>query len=64
MNFAVPHSLEELQLIVNALSARPFAEVHELILKIQNHVDGEIANAKIAAETIADKVETAVENAV
>ena len=31
MNFSISHSLEELQVIVNALSARPFAEVHELL---------------------------------
>ena len=60
MNFAVPHSLEELQLIVNALSARPFAEVHELILKIQKHVDAEMAKAQAAAETIAETAEESV----
>jgi len=64
MNFAVPHSLEELQVIVNALSARPFAEVHELITKIQTHVDGEIAKAKTAAENIAEKTVTAVDEVI
>jgi len=64
MNFSIPHSLEELQVIVNALSARPFAEVHELISKIQNHVDGEIAKAKAAAENIAEGAVTAADEVI
>ena len=58
MNFAVPHTIEELQLIVNALSARPFAEVHALISKIQNHVDSEIAKTKEAAAQVINDIKT------
>jgi hypothetical protein len=64
MNFSVTLSLEELQVIVNALATRPFAEVHELITKIQSHVNGEIAKAQSAAAAIAETATDPTEESV
>ena len=50
-NIKLELSLEEINCILNALAYRPYAEVAELIRKIQTEGEKQIAQSNYAAET-------------
>ena len=52
------HTIEELNAIIHALAAKPYAEVADLIHKIKIKAEEQIVNAAKAVEGAAKAVET------